>query len=316
MVGRSAILAARPDLAGVWDRADAAFPVRVTRSWWDRVDPADPSDPLARQVLPDPAELVPAAGDLDDPVGELGLSPVPWVVRKHDDRVLVLLTKRCHLYCRYCFRRTHAPGDALDPTPAAREAALAYAAECGAREVILSGGDPLALRDQDLFDAIDRVRAGPSVRVVRVHTRAPITAPDRVTPALVAGLARRGPVWIVVHANHPRELSPDVDAALGRLVGAGLPVLSQAVLLRGVNDDADTLASLCEALVERRVLPYYLHHPDAVTGNAAFRVSVAEGLALHAALRSRLSGVALPRYVVDPPNGSGKIDVAVWAATS
>ena len=313
IVGRPEILKVRPSLAGVWERVDAAFPVRVTRSWWARADPSDPADPLLRQVLPSAGELVAVPRDLDDPVGELGLTPVPWVVRKHRDRVLLLMTKRCHVYCRYCFRRTHDPGDAEDPDPVSWERALTYAASCGAREVILSGGDPLAVRDGRIFDTIDRVRAG-GVKVVRIHTRAPITYPSRVTPALVQGLAARGPVWLVVHCNHPRELSPDVDEALARLVDAGIPVLNQAVLLRGVNDDVDTLVALSEALVERRVRPYYLHHTDAVTGNAAFRVPPERGLALVAGLQARVSGLGVPRYIVDPPDGSGKVDVGTWLA--
>lgn len=314
VVGRPELLAARPDLGGVWEAADALFPVRVTRSWWERVDPSDPRDPLALQVLPSARELVADPGDLDDPVGELALTPVPWVVRKHRDRVLLLLTKRCHLYCRYCFRRTHAPEDAEDPSPVAWERALAYASSCGATEAILSGGDPLAVRDARLFDTIDRLRSG-RVRRIRVHTRAPITHPRRVTPALVEGLRARRPVWVVVHANHARELAPDVDEALARLVDAGLPVLCQTVLLRGVNDHADTLVELFEALVDRGVKPYYLHHPDAVAGNAGFRVTPERGLALMETVRRRASGLAVPRYIVDPPDGSGKIDVAAAPRT-
>ncbi|HMV69014.1 MAG TPA: radical SAM protein, partial [Myxococcota bacterium] len=160
MVGRPEILRARPDLAAIWRDADAAFPVRVTPSWWARVaDPRDPTDPVARQVLPDPAELIPSDGDRDDPVGDRLRSPLPWVVHKHPDRVLLLLTKRCHVYCRYCFRRTHDPGDADDPTPEAWEAAMQYAERSGATEAILSGGDPLAVTDARLFDVMDRLRA-------------------------------------------------------------------------------------------------------------------------------------------------------------
>ncbi|MCB9681510.1 MAG: KamA family radical SAM protein [Alphaproteobacteria bacterium] len=307
------MLRERPALAGVWAAADRLFPVRVTRSWWARVDAADADDPLARQVLPAASELVAHAGDLDDPVGDRVRSPVPWVVHKHPDRVLLLLTKRCHVYCRYCFRRTLAPGEHEDPDPEAWRRAMAYATGCGAREAILSGGDPLAVRDAHLFDTIDTLRDG-GIKVVRLHSRAPVTYPRRVTDALVAGLAARGPVWVVVHVNHPRELSPDVDAALARLVDAGLPVLNQSVLLAGVNDDVDVLVALSEALVERRVRPYYLHQTDAVTGNAAFRVDPHRGVALHRALRARVSGIAAPRYVVDPPDGSGKIDVEDWLA--
>lgn len=308
MVGRAEVLRARPDLADVWDAADAAFPVRVPRSFWDRIDPLDPHDPLARQALPHATELLPADGDDPDPVGDAKRSPVPWIVRKHADRVLLLVTKRCHLYCRYCFRRNHKPEEALDPTPDAWEAALAYAETSGAHEVILSGGDPLAVTDKRLFATIDRLRK--RIPVVRVHTRAPITYPSRVTPALVEGLRARAPLWLFVHVNHPRELSADVDRALAALVDAGIPVLNQSVLLKGINDDADTLVALSRALVERRVFPYYLHHTDAAIGNAAFRVSFEEGLRVWREAAGRLSGLALPRYVVDPPDGSGKVDVA------
>ena len=147
------------------------------------------------------------------------------------------------------------------------------------------------------------------VPVIRIHTRAPITRPDRVTPALVQGLASRGPLWVIVHVNHPRELSTDVDDALARLVDAGVPVLNQSVLLRGVNDDVNLLAELFEGLVRRRVFPYYLHHPDHAAGNAHFRVSMDEGRAIVGALRARVSGLAMPRYVLDEPDGSGKRDI-------
>ena len=317
VVGRREVLEVRPDLAEVWTGADAAFPVRLTRSWWERMDPSDPSDPLALtdahpgnsclQALPDPRELESHPGDLQDPVGDAACSPMPWVVHKYPSRVLLLVTKRCHLYCRYCFRRDHRPSEREDPTPEEWQAALAYARKSGASEVILSGGDPLAVRDRTLLDAIDRLR--PEIPVIRIHTRAPITRPDRVTEALVQGLAERRPVWVVVHINHPRELNADVDAALARFVDAGLPVLNQSVLLRGVNDRVEVLQALFEALVERGIRPYYLHHPDRAAGNAHLRVSTQEGLVLHAELARRVSGVALPRYVIDPPEGSGKIDV-------
>lgn len=288
----------------LWRGADGLFPVRVPRSWADRIE--GPLDPLALQALPDERELIPDSADLDDPVGEKALQPLPWVVQKHADRALLLLTRRCHLYCRYCFRRSHDRGPE-DPTPAELNAALDWLVSSGVEEVILSGGDPLAVTDRRLFEVLDRLR--PHVPVVRIHTRAPITAPERVTPALVEGLRERAPVWILVHANHPRELTAEVRDGLARFVDAGLPVLNQAVLLKGVNDDVDVLTRLCQELVRLRVFPYYLHHTDHVTGNAHLRVRARRGLALHAGLARRVSGVALPRYVVDPPDGSGKIDV-------
>lgn len=285
-----------------WAAVAARFPVRLPRRYLGAA--AHPGDPRLLTALPANDELAPHPGDVPDPVGEQARSPVPWVVQKHRDRVLLLLTKRCHLYCRYCFRRDHAPGATEDPTDGEWAQMLAFARGSGAREVILSGGDPLALPDARLFAAIDGVR--PEVPVVRVHTRAPITSPSRVTPRLVAGLRARAPVWVLVHANHPVELTAEVRTALSRLVDGGLPVLNQSVLLRGVNDDAAVLASLSEALVELRVYPYYLHHPDAVPGNAGFRLSLHEGKRIYEDLRKRVSGIGLPSYVVDPPDGTGK----------
>ena len=296
-----------PWLAKVpWVEVAKRFPVRLPRGYLG--DAVDPSDPRLLTALPDSAELAADEGDVPDPVGEQARSPLPWVVRKHADRVLLLLTKRCHVYCRYCFRRDHTPGEGEDPTPAEWAAMFSYARRSGAREAILSGGDPLAISDSRLMNAIDALR--PEVPVVRIHTRAPITFPQRVTPQLVSSLRARAPVWVVVHANHPVELSLPVRDALARLVDAGLPVLNQAVLLRGVNDSADVLAELSESLVSLRVFPYYLHATDAAPGNATFRVPLAEGLAIHEALRQRVSGIALPNFVIDPPDGTGKRVIA------
>lgn len=306
VIGRPEAVARFPWLAGVdWRAVAARFPVRIPRSWVE--GRTGPEDPLLVQALPAEAELAEDGADRDDPVGDAARSPVPWVVHKHRDRVLLLLTKQCHLYCRYCFRRNHRPGTAEVPTADEWEAMLAYAESCGAREAILSGGDPLAIPDARLFAAIDRLRV--TIPVIRVHTRAPITAPQRVTRELVEGLRARAPVWVLVHANHPDELTVPVREALGRMVDAGIPVLNQAVLLRGVNDDVDVLERLSAELMGLRVFPYYLHHPDHAAGNAAFRVSPERGVALHRALRARVSGIGLPAYVVDRPDGSGKVPV-------
>jgi len=311
MVGRAEVLDRRPDLESCWEPVDSSFPVRITRSFARRSDLSDPLDPLAIQVLPDPREL--EEEGLDDPVGEKKRVPMPWLVRKYEDRALLLLTKRCHLYCRYCFRRTHKPGEKLDPSEDEMNAALQWLGSCsGLREVILSGGDPLILTDTKLFSVIDRV-LGLGLRV-RIHSRAPITYPRRVTAELAAGLARRG-VWLVVHCNHPGELAPDVDEALEILVDGGVPVLNQTVLLRGVNDDPAVLVELFEGLVRRRVRPYYLHHPDAVRGNAHFRVPIGRGLEIMDEVRKQLGGVALPRYVIDPASGEGKRDVSIGEST-
>ena len=307
MIGRREAIRRFPWLSeGLWDRIAAKFPIRLPRAYLG--DAADPADPRLRTALPDPAELDDDPGDLPDPVGDAARSPLPWVVHKHPDRVLLLLTKRCHLYCRYCFRRNHHPGEGEDPSPAEWDAMLAYARASDAREVILSGGDPLAVSDSRLAHALAALhRPG---RTLRVHSRAPLTWPRRVTPALIATLRAYPPVWLLVHANHPAELTPEARSALSALVDAGIPVLNQAVLLRGVNDDASTLQKLCEELVSLRVFPYYLHHPDAAQGNAPFRVSPEEGIAIWRDLRRRVSGIALPQYVIDRPDGSGKISVA------
>ena len=306
MVSREELIAVRPDLADAFVQLDAAFSVRITRSFWDRIDPSDPDDPLALQVVPDPRELDAHPSDLDDPVGDAAKSPMPWVVHKYPSRVLLLATKRCHLYCRYCFRRNHNPTERLDPTPEEWARALDYVVASGATEVILSGGDPLMLPDPALERTLARLGTVP---VRRIHTRAPITFPDRVTPAFVELLRAHAPVWMVVHCNHARELTPEVTEGLARLVDGGVPVLNQAVLLRGVNDDVESLVELSEELVKRRVFPYYLHLTDRARGNHHLRVTTAWAQALYARLRTRISGVALPRLVVDPPEGTGKLDV-------
>ena len=303
ILGRKEAIERFPALdRAVWDAAQALFPVRITRSWADRIEHA--GDPLARQALPDVGELEARDDDVEDPVGDRQKRPVPWVVQKHADRALLLVTRRCHLHCRYCFRRDQTGPD--DPTPAELDRAIDWLLARGLEEVILSGGDPLTLSDDRLSAILDRLA---SVPVRRIHTRAPITAPERVTDRLVGLLAARRPLWLVLHSNHANEIDDAVAAGIRRLRDAGLPLLNQSVLLRGVNDDPDVLAALCRKLVRLGVVPYYLHHPDAVTGAGHFRVPIEEGLRIHAALAERVSGVALPRYVIDPPDGSGKIDV-------
>ena len=303
VVGRPELVARHPELARVdWKHVDARFPIRVPRGWAPGQEPE-----LLIQALPDARELGAAPRDVRDRGAARRMSPRPGAVRKPGDRVLLLPTKRCHLSCRYCSRADQKRGGGDAPTPPRWAAMLDYARHSGAREVMLSGGDPLALRDERLFEAIDAVR--PEVPVIRIHTRAPITSPGRVTPELVAGLRARAPVWMLVHCNHPAELTPDVRRVLGTLVDAGLPVLNQSVLLRGVNAGPDVLARLSEELVALRVFPYYLHHPDPVPGNAHFRVSLEEGRAIYAELARRVSGIGLPRYVIDPPDGTGKRDL-------
>jgi lysine 2,3-aminomutase len=245
--------------------------------------------------------------DILDPVGDALNSPIPWVVQKHKDRALLLLTKRCHLYCRYCFRRAFSPSDSVDPTKVELDSAIDWILDSGVEEIILSGGDPLAISNTKLANVLDRLSSHQGT--LRIHTRAPITAPWRVDAELIKLLKRHAPVWMVVHANHPKELSEPVLEAFQALSEAGVRLLNQAVLLRGVNDNANTLAQLSRALVKAGVLPYYLHHPDAAPNTAHFRLSYKEGLRIYKELSQSVSGVALPKYVVDLPDGSGKVSV-------
>jgi lysine 2,3-aminomutase len=301
-------------------RAQAArrFPVRWTAYYLDLADPTDPADPIRRIAFPEPSELVSGPGDLADPVGERYVNPVPFVVRKHRDRALLLVTARCHVYCRFCFRRTFPDGGHRDPPPAALDAAFDYlAGERELREVILSGGDPLVLPDETLGEIVDRLSAIEHVERLRVHTRAPVHDPARVTPALAATLARGKPMRVVLHFDHPREVTEAARRAVSILREAGLVLLDQTVLLAGVNDDPAVLEELFRALERERVKPYYLHHPDRAPGARAFYVELERGLAIHDELRRRLGGgPALPDYVIDPPDGSGKVPVEAWVRSA
>ena len=293
-----------PELTrAVWTKSDALFPVRITRSWFGRVLSA--TGPLGLQSFPHPQELEHDDGDLNDPVGEMNLSPVKWVIQKHPDRALLIVTRRCHLYCRYCFRRTTPHNE--DPTVEEMCNAINYLRTSGVNEVILSGGDPLFLKDRRLFNIIDELYR--FVNIVRIHTRAVITSPDRVTNSFVERISKYKGLWLILHINHSNELCDEVCAKISGLKESGVSLLNQSVLLRGVNDDAKILACLSQRLLSLGVFPYYLHHPDNVTGNVSFRVSIDEGLKIYEQLSKSISGIALPRYVIDPPDGTGKIDV-------
>jgi len=268
--------------------------------------PAAPADPLARLCLPDARELVPVPWLRRDPLAEERLSPVPGLIHRYPDRALLLVTPRCAIYCRFCTRK-RLVGRADGP-PFDLAAAAAYvAAHPEIREVIVSGGDPFVLPDERLAEILGALRAIPSVEVLRVHTRVPAVQPARVTPALAATLARFHPLYVMIHVAHPRELTPEVLSACALLADAGLPLGSQTVLLRGVNDDPDVLADLFRGLLRARVRPYYLHQCDLTEGSEHFRTPLDRGIAILAALRGRLSGTALPTFVVDLPGGLGKV---------
>ena len=301
--------------AGLADPADApalraveaAFRIRVTPAMRDAI--ATPDDPVGRQFLPTAAELDPGAGALHDPIGDRAHAPVPGLTHRYPDRVILHVTQGCEVYCRFCFRRETVGAAGLLPD-ADLDAALDYVAATPAVwEVILTGGDPLTLAPRRLARVMARLEAIAHVGVVRIHTRVPVVAPERITPALLSALDTRMAAYVVVHANHAQEITPGAEAALARLNRAGVVLLSQSVLLRGVNDSVEALEGLFRALVRLRVKPYYLHHCDLARGAAHFRTTIAEGQALMAALRGRLSGTCLPAYVLDIPGGHGKVPI-------
>jgi lysine 2,3-aminomutase len=297
--------AALPELA----RVAARYAVAITPAVADLIDPADLSDPIARQFVPDMRELRERPEESADPIGDAARSPVEGVVHRYPDRVLLKLTPVCATYCRFCFRReTVGPHGQPMLSRQALGQALAYIAQRPqVWEVILSGGDPLVLSDRRLKDVVTRLAAIAHVKIIRIHTRMPVVDPARITPRLAAAVKAPGKAtYVVLHANHPRELSPAARAACATFIDAGIPMLSQTVLLRGVNDDAQTLGELMRAFVECRIKPYYLHHCDLAPGTSHFRTTIAEGQALMRALRGRHSGLCQPTYVLDIPGGHGK----------
>lgn len=300
--------AARPQLAAVAER----FAIAVTPQMLALIAPDDAADPIARQFVPSADELAPDADARPDPLDEARLSPVPGLVHRYPDRVLLKLTHTCPVYCRFCFRReVVGPGGEAPLTGDALEAALAYIrARPQIFEVIFTGGDPLMLSPRRIAEVTQALAAIPHVQVLRWHSRVPAVDSERITADLVAALRAPGKaVYVVLHANHARELTPAAQAACARLIDGGVPMLSQSVLLKDVNDDAETLAALMRAFVALRIKPYYLHHMDLAPGTRHFRTSIDEGQALMRALRGRVSGLAQPTYVLDIPGGAGKVPI-------
>lgn len=294
------------------EAVEARYAVAVTPMLAQLIDTTDATDPIARQFLPDPRELETRPEERDDPIGDDAHSPVPGIVHRYPDRVLLKLVGVCAVYCRFCFRREMVgPGAETSLSDDALETALAYiAGRPEIWEVVLTGGDPLVASPRRLAELMALLAEIPHVKIVRFHTRVPVAAPERVTAALVAALRAPGvTTYVAIHANHARELGPEARAALARLADAGIALVGQSVLLAGVNDEAGTLAALFRALVECRVKPYYLHHPDLAPGTAHFRLTIQRGQELMAALRGRVSGLALPTYVLDIPGGHGKVPI-------
>ena len=288
----------------------ARYAVAITPAVAAMIDAADPHDPIARQFVPDVRELEHLPEENADPIGDDAHSPVEGVVHRYPDRVLLKLVNVCAVYCRFCFRREMVGPGRGGLSRDALAAALDYIARTpGIWEVILTGGDPLVLSPRRLKDVMTRLAAIDHVKVIRVHTRVPAVAPERISPALVKALRTKKATFVVLHANHARELTEPARAACARFIDAGIPMLAQSVLLRGVNDDAETLGALMRALVECRIKPYYLHHADLAPGTAHFRTTIAEGQELMRQLRGRNSGLCQPSYVLDIPGGYGKSPV-------
>jgi len=293
------------------------FAVALTEDVAALIDPADPNDPIAAQFVPRAAELENAPEESADPIGDERWSPVPGIVHRYPDRVLLKPILVCPVYCRFCFRREQVGGKDALLSPDALAAAFDYIRERPEIwEVIVTGGDPLLLSPRRIAAIVHTLDAIPHVAVIRFHTRVPIADPRRVRPTLVAALATEKAVYVVVHANHPTELTEPVRQSISRLVRAGIPVLSQSVLLRGVNDDPAVLEALFRGLVAMRVKPYYLHHPDLARGTAHFRLGIDEGQRLVGALRGRVSGLCQPSYVLDIPGGHGKVPIGPCAVRS
>ena len=297
----------KPERLAALKSVASRYAVAITPAVVDRIDAADPHDPIALQFVPDERELETHAEESADPIGDAVHSPVPGLVHRYPDRVLLKVVNACAVYCRFCFRREMVGPGRGALTGKALAAALDYIARAPKIwEVILTGGDPLVLPPRRLKDLMTRLAAIDHVKVIRLHTRIPVVAPERVTPALLRALRTGKATYIVLHANHPRELTEEARAACARVVDAGIPMLSQSVLLRGVNDDVETLGALMRALVECRIKPYYLHHADLAPGTAHLRTSIVEGQVLMRALRGRYSGLCQPQYVLDIPGGHGK----------
>lgn len=303
-----ASLDALPEL----EKVAARYAVAVTPDVAALIDPSDPHDPIARQYVPSVNELVTQSHENADPIGDHAHSPVSGIVHRYPDRVLFKVVHVCAVYCRFCFRREMVgPGKDNALSSEAYATALNYVrTHPEIWEVILTGGDPLMLSARRLQEIMSDLAAIDHVKIIRLHTRLPVADPGRITDDLVAALKTdTATTWVALHANHPRELTTEARAACARMIDAGIPLVSQSVLLRGVNDDAATLEALMRGFVECRIKPYYLHHGDLAPGTAHLRTTLAEGQALVQALRGRVSGLCQPEYVLDIPGGYGKAPV-------
>jgi lysine 2,3-aminomutase len=301
---------APPEAKAELERVAARYAVTIPPALVDLIDDTD--GPIARQFVPDPRELETTPGENADPIGDDAHSPVEGIVHRYPDRVLLKIVNVCAVYCRFCFRREMVgPGQSSVLSKAALDGALDYIrSHPEIWEVILTGGDPLVLSSRRLRAVMKTLAAIDHVKVIRFHTRVPVADPGRVTAELVRAIKAKGKaVYVAVHVNHARELTGAARAACARLANAGIPLLAQSVLLAGVNDNEQALGDLMRALVECRIKPYYLHHPDLAPGTSHLRVDLARGQELVRRLRGRRSGLCQPDYVLDIPGGHGKSPV-------
>jgi lysine 2,3-aminomutase len=299
------------DLADL-EQVAARYAIAITPELAALIDPKDPADPIARQFVPSKEELLVDQAERADPIGDHAFSPVAGIVHRYPDRVLLKLVHVCAVYCRFCFRREMVgPGKDSALSEAAYSSALNYIrADKKIWEVILTGGDPLMLSPRRLAQVMKDLAAIDHVRIIRIHTRVPVADPSRISEDLVQALRVKGAtVWVALHANHARELTERARQAVARLIDAGIPMVSQSVLLRGVNDNIVALEELMRAFVECRIKPYYLHHGDLAPGTRHLRTTLARGQALLGGLRGRVSGLCQPQYVLDIPGGAGKSPV-------
>lgn len=290
--------------------APGLFRVDVTPYFASLMDAEDPTCPIRRQVIPTGHELAPFEAEMADSLSEDAHSPVPGLVHRYPDRVLMLVTTQCASYCRFCTRSRIVGNPHAQFSSDNYERQLDYiAATPQVRDVLLSGGDPLTLPQRVLEGLLKRLRAIPHVEVVRIGSRVPVFLPQRITDDLVAMLRQYHPLWLNIHFNHPKEITPEVETALTRLADAGIPLGSQTVLMAGINDCPNVVLALVQKLVKNRVRPYYLYQCDLVHGAGHFRTPVAKGIEIMESLRGHTSGYAIPAYVIDAPEGGGKVPV-------
>ena len=286
------------------------FSLDVTPHVLNVINASDKDGPVSMQFIPNVSELEEHENELYDPIGDASSSPLPGIIHRYSDRVLLNVIQTCAVYCRFCFRRENVGPGNKGLTPEQIDDAIDYIREnSDIWEVILSGGDPLMLSPRRLASIIERLSSIPHVGVVRIHTRVPCVDPEKINSELVSAIKKHKAAYIVIHTNHADEITPKVSNKLALLADAGIPLLSQSVLLRNVNDDSKILTNLFRKLLENRVKPYYLHHGDLAKGTSHFRTSIERGQEIMKELRGPVSGLCQPHYVLDLPGGYGKIPI-------